>query len=302
MGRVPSCTITDQDPSMRIEVPRVFDTTCHRFCMWHIMSKVGEKVGNVLSKDEEFRRALNDVVWNETLSVDKFERGSQDVMEKYSLGDHRWFRLMYDQRSFCIPVSFNDVFMGGLLRTTSRSEAANSVFASCTNQHTSLSELFNNFDGAIDAQRVSQAKLNAEREGHFPLCQTPLLIEKHAAAVYTINVFYDVQAEVVAGSFSCRSVSSNVDGMVTRYEVQDGDELVHTVIYDPANTVVECTCNLFTRVIKVTSALKDLNAGFIAENGPNNQPSSSKNNYLIRFAVLRPMTKLIFVLFLFLSL
>ncbi|XP_019190608.1 PREDICTED: protein FAR1-RELATED SEQUENCE 5-like [Ipomoea nil] len=212
------------------------------------MSKVGEKVGNVLSKDEEFRRALNDVVWNETLSVDKFERGSQDVMEKYSLGDHRWFRLMYDQRSFCIPVSFNDVFMGGLLRTTSRSEAANSVFGSCTNQHTSLSELFNNFDGAIDAQRVSQAKLNAEREGHFPLCQTPLLIENHAAAVYTINVFYDVQAEVVAGSFSCRSVSSNVDGMVTRYEVQDGDELVHTVIYDPANTVVECTCNLFTRV------------------------------------------------------
>ncbi|XP_019150575.1 PREDICTED: protein FAR1-RELATED SEQUENCE 5-like [Ipomoea nil] len=170
MSCVPSCTITDQDPSMRVAVPQVFDTTRHRFCMWHIMSKVGEKVGNVLSKDEEFRRALNDVVWCETSSVEEFERGWQDVMKKHSLGDHRWFRLMYDLRSYWIPAYFNDIFMGGLLRTTSRSEAANSVFGSCTNQHASLSELFNNFEGAIDAQRLAQAKLNAECEGHFPLC------------------------------------------------------------------------------------------------------------------------------------
>ncbi|XP_019163470.1 PREDICTED: protein FAR1-RELATED SEQUENCE 5-like [Ipomoea nil] len=226
MGCVPSCTITDQDPSMRVAVPQVFDTTRHRFCMWHIMSKVSEKVGNVLSKDEEFRRALNDVAWCETLSVEEFERGWQDVIEKYSLGDHRWFCLMYELRSYWILVYFNDIFIGGLLRMTSRSEAANSVFGSCTNQHASLFELFNNFEGAIDAQRLAQAKLNAECEGHFPLCQIPLLIEKHAAAVYTVNVFYDVQAEVIAGSFSCRSVRSNVEGMVTWYEVQDGDELV----------------------------------------------------------------------------
>ncbi|XP_019189246.1 PREDICTED: protein FAR1-RELATED SEQUENCE 5-like [Ipomoea nil] len=248
MGCVPSCTITDQDPSMQIAVPRVFDTTRHRFCMWHIISKVGEKVGNVLSKDEEFRRALNDVVWSETLSMEELVRGWQDVMEKYGLGDHRWFRLMYDLRSYWILALFNDLFMGGLLRTTSRSEAANSVFGSCTNQHASLSELFNNFEGAIDAQRVAQAKLNAECEGHFPLCQTPLLIEKHAATVYTVNVFYDVQAEVIAGSFSCRSMPSNVEGMVARYEVQDGDELVHTMSFDSGNIVVECTCNMFTRV------------------------------------------------------
>ncbi|XP_019163580.1 PREDICTED: protein FAR1-RELATED SEQUENCE 5-like [Ipomoea nil] len=202
------------------------------------MSKVGENVGNVLSKDKEFRRALNDVVWSETLSVEEFERGWQDVMEKYSLGDHRWFRLMYDMRSYWITAFFNDLFMGGLLRTTSRSKAANSVFGSCTNQHASFSELFNNFEGAIDAQRVAQAKLNAECEGHFPLCQTLLLIEKHAAAVYTVNVFYDVQAEVIAGSFSCRSVRSNVEGMVTQYEVQDGDELVHTVSFDSDRRVV----------------------------------------------------------------
>ncbi|XP_019179244.1 PREDICTED: protein FAR1-RELATED SEQUENCE 1-like [Ipomoea nil] len=184
---------------------------------------------------------------NEMLSVEKFEHGWLEVMEKYNLVEHRWFRLMYDLRSFWIPVFFNDVFMGGLMRTTSRSEAANSVFSSFTNHHASLSELFNNLEGAIDAQRQARAKLNANCEGNFPLCKTSLLIERHAAAVYTINVFYDMQAEVVASSFSCRLVSSNVDGMVTRFEVKDDDDLVHMVMFDCSITSVEYTCNLFTR-------------------------------------------------------
>ncbi|XP_019150574.1 PREDICTED: protein FAR1-RELATED SEQUENCE 9-like [Ipomoea nil] len=75
-----------------------------------------------------------------------------------------------------------------------------------------------------------------------------MLIEKHAAAVYTINVFYDVQAEVIAGSFSCRAVRSNVEGLVTRYEVEDDDGPVRTVSFDSGNDGVECTCNMFSRV------------------------------------------------------
>ncbi|XP_019162778.1 PREDICTED: protein FAR1-RELATED SEQUENCE 5-like [Ipomoea nil] len=306
MGCVPSCTITDQDPSMRIAVPQVFGTTRHRFYMWHIMSNVGEKVGNVLSKDEEFRRALNDVVWNETLSVEEFERGWQDVMEKYSLGDHRWFRLMYDLRSYWIPAFFNDLFMGG-----------------CFARHP-----------GPKLRIVCLAKLNAECEGHFPTSETPLLIEKHAAVVYTVNVFYDVQAEVIAGSFSCRSVRSNVEGVVTRYEVQDGDELVHTVIFDSGPQVVsipsryvvsrwtggacvrqllgvqrrgsadvdvvigEAWAEFFScmtiasrsvdHVMKLTASLKDFNANLLAENGPSDPSSSSKKQLFEAFCDASP--------------
>ncbi|XP_019181619.1 PREDICTED: protein FAR1-RELATED SEQUENCE 5-like [Ipomoea nil] len=209
MGCVPSCTITDQDPSMRVAVPQVFDTTRHRF----------------------------------------------------------W---------------------------------------------------------AIDAQRLAQAKLNAECEGHFPLCQTPMLIEKHAAAVYTINVFYDVQAEVIAGSFSCRAVRSNVEGLVTRYEVEDDDGPVRTVSFDSGNDGVECTCNMFSRVLgvqrggdsevdvaigeawaeffscvtlasrsvdhvtKLNAALKDFNAFLLAENGPTVRASSSKKQLFESFCGASP--------------
>ncbi|XP_019168393.1 PREDICTED: uncharacterized protein LOC109164094 [Ipomoea nil] len=235
-------------------------------------------------------------------------------MEKYSLGDHRWFCLMYDLRSYWILAFFNDLFMGGLLRTTSRSEAANSVFGSCTNQHASLSELFNNFEGAIDAQRVAQAKLNAECEGHFPLCQTPLLIEKHATAVYTVNVFYDVQAEVIAGSFSCRSVRSNVGGMdrrvvsipsryvVSRWTkgacvrqllgVQRGGSTDVDVAVGEAWTEFFSCMTMASRsvdhVIKLTAALKDFNAVLLAENGPSDRSSASKKQLFESFCGASP--------------
>ncbi|XP_019189882.1 PREDICTED: protein FAR1-RELATED SEQUENCE 5-like [Ipomoea nil] len=58
----PICVVTDQDTALKVAVARVFGTSKHRFCMWHIMCKVGEKVGPVLSKDEVFRRKLNGIV------------------------------------------------------------------------------------------------------------------------------------------------------------------------------------------------------------------------------------------------
>ncbi|XP_019172923.1 PREDICTED: protein FAR1-RELATED SEQUENCE 5-like [Ipomoea nil] len=64
MGHEPTYILTDQDPAMRVAIPTVFNSARHRFCMWHIMSKVGDKVGSVVAKDQSFRRALNDVVWD----------------------------------------------------------------------------------------------------------------------------------------------------------------------------------------------------------------------------------------------
>jgi len=59
MGSEPTLFVTDQDPSMRVAFPRVFKEAKHRFCMSHIMPKVGDKVGPSLSRNESFRAKLN---------------------------------------------------------------------------------------------------------------------------------------------------------------------------------------------------------------------------------------------------
>ncbi|XP_031106194.1 protein FAR1-RELATED SEQUENCE 5-like [Ipomoea triloba] len=128
MGKTPPITITDQDPSMKVVIAMEFPETRHRFCMWHIMSKVGDKVGSEMAKDTEFRRALNSVVWNENCMPEEFENGWNGVVHKYGLQENGWLKLMYEQRESWIPAYFQDMFMGGLLRTTSRSESENSVF------------------------------------------------------------------------------------------------------------------------------------------------------------------------------
>ncbi|XP_031096835.1 protein FAR1-RELATED SEQUENCE 5-like [Ipomoea triloba] len=165
MGHDPICVVTDQDPTVTVVVAQVFGASKHRFCMWHIMCKVGEKVGPVLSKDGVFRRKLNCIVWDNSIDLDAFELRWNHIMEKYGLG---------------------------LVRTTSRSKSQNSFFGSFSNVHSSLVEFLVHYDSAIGAQWHAQAKLNADCEVCFPVLKTPLALERHAMGVYTISVFYDV--------------------------------------------------------------------------------------------------------------
>ncbi|XP_019160934.1 PREDICTED: protein FAR1-RELATED SEQUENCE 5-like [Ipomoea nil] len=110
----PICGVTDQDPALKVAVARVFGTSKHRFCMWHIMCKVGEKVGPILSKDEVFRRKLNGIVWNKSLDSKSFEEAWSCIMEEYGLGDNGWFHYLFESRRYWASPYFHDEFMSGL--------------------------------------------------------------------------------------------------------------------------------------------------------------------------------------------
>ncbi|XP_042965978.1 protein FAR-RED IMPAIRED RESPONSE 1-like [Carya illinoinensis] len=45
-NRLLNAIITDQDKAMKIAISRVFPTSKHRFCLWHIMKKLSEKFGS----------------------------------------------------------------------------------------------------------------------------------------------------------------------------------------------------------------------------------------------------------------
>ncbi|XP_031099056.1 protein FAR1-RELATED SEQUENCE 5-like [Ipomoea triloba] len=196
MGATPRCAITDQDPVLKVTLPKVMPTTRHRFCMWHIMTKVGDKVSTELAKNKEFRKALNNTVWDETLSIEEFETKWQMLMEEYNLSDDTWFSQLYEARANWIPAYLQDIFMGGLLKTTSRSESENSYYGNFTNHHCTLVEFYMQFNSVIEEQRYKQGKLNAECEGSFLEIKTPLGIERQAAAVYTTTMFYEFQKEL----------------------------------------------------------------------------------------------------------
>ncbi|XP_031124236.1 uncharacterized protein LOC116026950 [Ipomoea triloba] len=143
--------------------------------------------------------------------------------------------------------------MGGLMRTTLRSEAENSVFGACINEHGTLLEFFTQFESAIKLQRHKQERLDAECEASLPPTKTPLMIEKQSTSVYTITMFYDVQSEIFEGCFSCKITSKEQTDEKYVYKVKEGHTKIFNVKYVREHMEVECSCGKFNRETSSTS-------------------------------------------------
>ncbi|XP_074321441.1 protein FAR1-RELATED SEQUENCE 5-like [Silene latifolia] len=59
-GRYPVCIITDEDLGIEGGLKKVFkDKVQHRYCMWHILKKLPEKVRPVICRETEFLKEIN---------------------------------------------------------------------------------------------------------------------------------------------------------------------------------------------------------------------------------------------------
>ena len=126
-GASPHLITRNEDASMMATIAQILPDTAHRFCMWHIMEKVPEKVGPSIRNDEIFWERLNKCVW-ETENSDDFVSQWNSIITDYGLMGNDWFSNMFAIRESWIPVYFLDIHLAGLLRTTSQSESANSFF------------------------------------------------------------------------------------------------------------------------------------------------------------------------------
>ncbi|KAG2657873.1 hypothetical protein PVAP13_1KG158805 [Panicum virgatum] len=127
-GVAPHLITTDEDASMKAAIAQILPYTAHRLCMWHIMEKVPEKVGLSIRKDEQFWERLNKCVWG-TENSDEFVSQWNSIITDYGLMENDWFSSRFEIRESWIPVYFLDIPLAGMLRTTSRSESANSIFS-----------------------------------------------------------------------------------------------------------------------------------------------------------------------------
>ncbi|XP_024992191.1 protein FAR1-RELATED SEQUENCE 5-like [Cynara cardunculus var. scolymus] len=71
--RQPTLVLTDQDASIKKEIPVVFPDARHRLCMCHIMKKLPAKVGSDIILNTNFRKQLLKLVWSVHLEPDEFE-------------------------------------------------------------------------------------------------------------------------------------------------------------------------------------------------------------------------------------
>ncbi|XP_076933468.1 protein FAR1-RELATED SEQUENCE 5-like [Bidens hawaiensis] len=167
-SKTPKVVVTDQDPAMKQAIAAVFPNTRHRLCMWHIMKKVADKVGDNLCNNEDFKSRLCNIVWADSISPLEFEEKWQAIMVEFELDKNKWLTDMYEIRFDWIPAFYRDELLSGLMRTTSRSESENHVFGKATNSQLTLVEFFNHFDFCMEIQRYNGRRCDHDSRYTYP--------------------------------------------------------------------------------------------------------------------------------------
>lgn len=208
--------------------------------MWHIMRKVKEKIPKNLKNDPLFWDKMNDNVWSPTIEPEEFEQCWYEFITCFGLSNHKWFSSMYDIRYYWIPAYFRDFPLSGILRTTSICESANSFFGKYLDKHDDLVEFFMHFESAMDSQRRTHDSLCSTDQTSFPQMETKLSIEKHAASVFTANVFEKIQMSIDKGCHRSPISSISVKQNKSIY-------MIHgvAVMHDSENKSVVCSCKKF---------------------------------------------------------
>ncbi|XP_074265542.1 protein FAR-RED IMPAIRED RESPONSE 1-like [Silene latifolia] len=194
-------------------------------------------------------------------SLEDFKNFSRDIKKFLSEGDvqmliehfmkiKRMCPSFYFEFEVDEKVYFRDLFLGGLMRTTSRSESENHFFSNFTNPNLILVEFWMRFESAIDTQRWAQSKLIAQSKYSFPDLATPLDLEKHAAETYTPRILEEFKVKIKAACFTCAIGDKEKDKnhAILYIDVKDRERKKdYKVGYKTAEVKLVCNCKKFER-------------------------------------------------------
>ncbi|KAG2598759.1 hypothetical protein PVAP13_5KG398207 [Panicum virgatum] len=243
----PKLIITDEDASMRAAIASVLPSTMHRLCMWHIMKKFPEKIGPHLLQDEEFWKRVNLCVWGSE-TTEEFESRWLALLSDYNLGNNDWLEGRYRIRESWIPAYFKDIWLGGILRTTSRSESANSFFNRFIGRKLALIEFWLRFDTPLQCQRQEELIHDNTTLHTNPTLLTTWEIEKHGSYVFTHEVFEKFQEEVLAAREYCDSQSTTELEDRKIVTMTDNYRRIREVICFSTEQIYKCSCMLFESI------------------------------------------------------
>ncbi|XP_042067269.1 protein FAR1-RELATED SEQUENCE 5-like [Salvia splendens] len=197
MGVAPKLIVTDQDLGMKVAVEEVLVNTRHRWCMWHVMNKVADKLPKNMLGSEQLKKELDACVWSELIEPDAFEETWHAIMERYGLANNDWFSSMFASRRFWVPAFFRDFPMSSLIKTSSLSESQNSFFKRYSKSRANLMQFYMNYNHALETQRSNSAKLEYYDSTKVPILRTELEIEKHASTIYSGSAYNAIQEVIV---------------------------------------------------------------------------------------------------------
>ncbi|KAG2670827.1 hypothetical protein I3760_14G105400 [Carya illinoinensis] len=248
-GISPKAIITDQDRAMKNAIALVFPETRHRFCLWHILKKVPEKLGSYAAYKSGLKTGLMKCVYD-TQSIEDFEKCWAEFINTFELHENAWLNSLYAERDHWVPVFLKETFWAGM-STTQRSESMNAFFDGYVHSKTNLKEFVDQFDSAL------KKKIENENQAEFQSfsvtipCVSRSPIEKKFQELYTNAKFKEVQQQVI-GVLDLETSLLTSDGVLKSYLVEDEvriqeftKSLTYSVELNVDDCNAKCSCGLF---------------------------------------------------------
>ncbi|KAI8545555.1 hypothetical protein RHMOL_Rhmol07G0048400 [Rhododendron molle] len=213
----PKAIITDQCMSMKNAIEEVFPNTRHRWCIWHILKKVPEKLGKY-DAYKSISTSLHNAVYD-SLIIKEFEDAWDVFIKKYQLQGNEWLHELYLERNRWVPAFVKDVFWAGM-SSTQRSESMNSYFDGYINSKTTLKQFVKQYENAL-AKKVENEKHEDTKDLHSYIpCITAVELEKQFQNTYTHAKFKEFYVEFF-GKLNCSLKERKVCDVWSEYKVQE---------------------------------------------------------------------------------
>ncbi|XP_061375406.1 protein FAR1-RELATED SEQUENCE 5-like [Gastrolobium bilobum] len=141
-----------------------------------------------------FKKEFNDCIYKSN-SIQEFEDKWHRLIVEYRLIGNEWMHSLYSIRSSWIPIFNRSTFFAGM-HTTQRSESINAFFDDFVTSGTTLNEFVEKYNQAVDARYESLKKANFESMHKERRLQFNMLLEEHAAKVYTRAIYVKFVTEL----------------------------------------------------------------------------------------------------------
>ncbi|XP_074580666.1 protein FAR1-RELATED SEQUENCE 5-like [Curcuma longa] len=244
----PNAIITDQCMAMKSAIEKVFPLARHRWCIWHIMKKIPEKLSRYKAR-EKICGCMRRIVYN-SLTANEFENAWHAFIQEYSLQSNTWLDGLYAERRRWVPAYLKDIFWAGM-SSTQRSESMNAYFDGYIHSKTTLKQFVGQYENAL-AKKVEVEHQEDVKSWHsfIPLIQEADELEKQFQSVYTNNKVREFQKEFV-GKLNCLC-SKIMEEFEVKELIMFGEgeekvkkEVAYNVRFHAETNETYCTCQLF---------------------------------------------------------
>ncbi|XP_028077431.1 protein FAR1-RELATED SEQUENCE 6-like isoform X1 [Camellia sinensis] len=244
----PIAIITDHDIAMKKAIEIVFPNARHRWCLWHIMKKLSEKLSGY-EQYESMQLCMQKVVYD-SLTKEEFEENWAKFIENHQLKTNEWLLGLYDERHRWVPAFVKDLFWAGM-SAIQQSESMPTFFDEFINSKTTLKQFLEQYDNALAKKVENENSEEFKSFNSYIPCITHYELEKQFQSAYTMAKFEEFQQELI-GKIYCYLSSRKEGGGFVEYEVEQDvsfeeslQRAIFNVSFKEETSEANCTCRLF---------------------------------------------------------